>query len=320
MFVLKGVTKWLALALIVGDMSWLISGENLSEQNVSTEVSQASSALTNTYNEKEQRTKQDEADFSSAGERDNMRHYISKSVFHRSAKKVPEHLDLNLTQNPLSFLSTSTACHQKGLDLDGYTLKQPAEQWRMVKLNQLLDALIPYQIGSSLHRNGRTLPSLSIYGPIESRQASLRVVPATKVGSAKPELVDELDTELQAQTDGRASRGRKHSLLGIVWTPTRSTQQTSTPGLLSRGRQSQILMTSKAAIPHRSVESQEVALHAPMHSRSVSDYEWKRVENSRWNNLRGMWGKRSDEQQEEKLPIGIADDSLLPSADQVGSM
>lgn len=24
-----------------------------------------------------------------------------------------------------------------------------------------------------------------------------------------------------------------------------------------------------------------------------SDYDWKRVENSRWNNLRGMWGKRS---------------------------
>lgn len=40
--------------------------------------------------------------------------------------------------------------------------------------------------------------------------------------------------------------------------------------------------------------SEEVALHTPVHSGTSSDYEWKRVENSRsWNNLRGMWGKRS---------------------------
>lgn len=41
--------------------------------------------------------------------------------------------------------------------------------------------------------------------------------------------------------------------------------------------------------------SEEVALHTPIHTASANgDYEWKRVENSRsWNNLRGMWGKRS---------------------------
>jgi len=39
--------------------------------------------------------------------------------------------------------------------------------------------------------------------------------------------------------------------------------------------------------------TEEVALQTPMHSPSANDYEWKRVENSRWNNLRGMWGKRA---------------------------
>lgn len=34
-------------------------------------------------------------------------------------------------------------------------------------------------------------------------------------------------------------------------------------------------------------------MHTPILSPSSSDYEWKRVENSRWNNLRGMWGKRA---------------------------
>lgn len=39
--------------------------------------------------------------------------------------------------------------------------------------------------------------------------------------------------------------------------------------------------------------SEEVAEHMPVHSQSGNDFEWKRVENTRWNNLRGMWGKRS---------------------------
>lgn len=44
---------------------------------------------------------------------------------------------------------------------------------------------------------------------------------------------------------------------------------------------------------HRS-GTEEFAIQTPIHSQSSGDYETKRVENSRgWNNLRGMWGKRS---------------------------
>lgn len=50
--------------------------------------------------------------------------------------------------------------------------------------------------------------------------------------------------------------------------------------------------SSQLQVQHRT-GSEEVALHTPIHSQSASDYEWKRVEQSRWNNLRGMWGKRA---------------------------
>lgn len=46
----------------------------------------------------------------------------------------------------------------------------------------------------------------------------------------------------------------------------------------------------------RPFDKEEVMVipHPSMHPRAVSDYDgFKRVENSRWNNLRGMWGKRS---------------------------
>lgn len=48
-----------------------------------------------------------------------------------------------------------------------------------------------------------------------------------------------------------------------------------------------------AASRHHRLGTEEVALHTPIHSHPSNDYEWKRVENSRWNNLRGMWGKRA---------------------------
>lgn len=50
---------------------------------------------------------------------------------------------------------------------------------------------------------------------------------------------------------------------------------------------------SHTSNPRHTSDTAEVAISTPLKSRSVSEYDWKRVENSRWNNLRGMWGKRS---------------------------
>jgi hypothetical protein len=56
---------------------------------------------------------------------------------------------------------------------------------------------------------------------------------------------------------------------------------------------------------HRS-GTEEFPIQTPVHSQSGGDFETKRVENSRgWNNLRGMWGKRS---------TSLADDQQLPSS------
>ena len=44
---------------------------------------------------------------------------------------------------------------------------------------------------------------------------------------------------------------------------------------------------------HRLAGTEEVAMHTPIHSQSAGDYGWKRTEISRWNTLRGMWGKRA---------------------------
>lgn len=56
---------------------------------------------------------------------------------------------------------------------------------------------------------------------------------------------------------------------------------------------------SHANQQHHTSDTAEVAIHTPLHSRSVSEYDWKRMETSRWNNLRGMWGKRSVPMDEE---------------------
>lgn len=50
---------------------------------------------------------------------------------------------------------------------------------------------------------------------------------------------------------------------------------------------------SVASARHHRIGAEEVVLRSPIHL--SNDYGWKRVENSRWNNLRGMWGKRGIE-------------------------
>lgn len=61
-------------------------------------------------------------------------------------------------------------------------------------------------------------------------------------------------------------------------------------------------LSSSSSHNHHRLGTEEVALHTPIHSSSGSDYEWKRVENSRsWNNLRGMWGKRAISEQYNDL-------------------
>lgn len=57
-----------------------------------------------------------------------------------------------------------------------------------------------------------------------------------------------------------------------------------------------------------SKEEVMVIPHSSMHPRAVADYDgFKRVENSRWNNLRGMWGKRSILPAQQQLLQSSAD-------------
>lgn len=115
------------------------------------------------------------------------------------------------------------------------------------------------------------------------------------------------------------AKSRKSGLLGIVWPPNRplaggtapfysspqaaaarksqstngrSSQLASPSGASAQSSQSSATSSSPSSLHHR-IGTEEVALHTPIHLHSASDYEWKRVENSRWNNLRGMWGKRA---------------------------
>lgn len=59
--------------------------------------------------------------------------------------------------------------------------------------------------------------------------------------------------------------------------------------------------------------SKDEALRSPMHLRAAADFDgFKRVENSnRWNNLKGMWGKRADldfqQQQQQRAQASYAD-------------
>lgn len=74
----------------------------------------------------------------------------------------------------------------------------------------------------------------------------------------------------------------KKNILGITWPQSKPSHFNARRYQLNAG-------------PHLILGAEETALHTPKHSRSVNpDYEWKRVENSRWNNLRGMWGKRAN--------------------------
>lgn len=71
--------------------------------------------------------------------------------------------------------------------------------------------------------------------------------------------------------------------------------------------------------PYHRFTNPEAALHTPKHSRSVNDYEFKRVENSRWNNLRGMWGKRSSNRASADRRVDVSPEEDLfsrPAGDE----
>lgn len=167
------------------------------------------------------------------------------------------------------------------------------ERWKLVKLNQLLESVssaIPTSAPPTLRRSSRTYPSstgvgvsimetprLSSGRPMTLRGRTLRTM-------SKAELEQQLDRNISA---------KKPALMGIVWQPTGSlgasptrVQAKSALGL-DTSDQDKLLTSGEQA------KNEEMSMDSPMHSQVGSDFQFKRVENSRWNNLRGMWGKRS---------------------------
>lgn len=166
----------------------------------------------------------------------------------------------------------------------------------MVRLNQLLDSLsssIPVASSSQasstlspIYRGGRTFPSFGLSMANSDSSAkreyndhfgAQQVVTRPQALLTKQPIIEYEPVDAVAQAGGL-----KKNILGIVWPQSRPT------GSYYNVRRSQV-----NSRPHLILGTEETALHTPKHSRSVNDYEWKRVENSRWNNLRGMWGKRA---------------------------
>lgn len=159
----------------------------------------------------------------------------------------------------------------------------------MVRLNQLLDSLsssIPAAPStlSPIYRGGRTFPSFGL-SVANSESSAKREVNDRFGGQQVVNRPQELLTKqpiIEYEPADAQAGGMKKNILGITWPQSRPT------GSYLNVRRSQY-----NSRPHLILGTEENALHSPKHSRSVNDYEWKRVENSRWNNLRGMWGKRA---------------------------
>lgn len=201
----------------------------------------------------------------------------------------------------INFNSFPLLFHKEAdLDLDGYTLSKPtAEQWRWFQLSKLLDQLsssIPTQAPplAPIYRTGRTYPSVGYtgYSSQANDYASSRSMPTLRL--AMPTTGIGYNPS-QNFVPREIQKARKQSVLGIDWGGSRPTGSSA----LVTVRRSQALANGQGGLmdrsqQHHSLGTGEVAIHTPMHSRSAADYEWKRVENlSKWNNLRGMWGKRA---------------------------
>lgn len=117
------------------------------------------------------------------------------------------------------------------------------------------------------------VPRLSSGKPMIMQGRTLRTM-------TKSELEQKLNKNLNAN---------KPAFMGIVWQPTGG----SDASIETRSKSSLPGEQEKASTSGDAARSEEVSLSSPMQNRASSDYEFKRVENSRWNNLRGMWGKRS---------------------------
>lgn len=192
--------------------------------------------------------------------------------------------------------------------------RSPGEQYRLIKLNNLLDSLsIPTRAPpvSAIYRTGRTYPSTgsisdyvsnslssSLRGQQQVPQAIRSVIPSnTNTKHSQKGTLKVNDVDLSNSKAGR-------QLQYVTWYPAYERR----------------LIKMPSDSPHP-LGSDEIPLHTPMDPRSMNDFDFKRVENTRWNNLRGMWGKRAssgsgissnmDEQQQQDGDEDRAADSLM---------
>lgn len=172
------------------------------------------------------------------------------------------------------------------------------EQWNTMRVGRLIDALaenLPTsgELQAPIYRTGRTYPSL---GGLNFNQLA-----QTGAGSiiSSNLLEQEGGANLVMAPIGISSQ--MQPLHGLVWAPPSTRPLTLPPPFYGSstggGNKSQKLISgsgpttsgSRARVQHVNSGGGggggEFAFQTP---------ELKRVENSRWNNLRGMWGKRSD--------------------------
>lgn len=191
------------------------------------------------------------------------------------------------------------------------------DQSELAKLEELLEALSmslatvpppqPPNEREQIHRSGRTYLLGDRQQQHQQQVAGFELSPAyiqSPVAEAPSSAAYNRYTTIQQQQARRqspAEQSRQHQQAvaeglaaissggSLLWP--QSARSMSSERALSNDRAN---ARRSPTNPRLTSDSAEVVIHTPLHSsRSVSDYEWKRVENSRWNNLRGMWGKRS---------------------------
>lgn len=92
----------------------------------------------------------------------------------------------------------------------------------------------------------------------------------------------------QSEQFGKLKQKSGKTIGGMIFPPIKASLLASSKSNIDNDATTS-MKQPKARPSASSIE--EVAYSAPIHG--INDYEFKRVENTRWNNLRGMWGKRS---------------------------
>lgn len=172
----------------------------------------------------------------------------------------------------------------KDLNIDGYSLNAPAERRRWMRLRELLDSLDVKPI----YRSGRTAGLHATPSDINLMYDGNSIQDNSIRSQFNRYLGKDLERQKSFKEQQQQQKANKFAGISFPSLKASSSALSTINGALVGSKASS--NTSKQQ-PRRLGGSDEVAYNAPIHGLSDLD-GYKRVENTRWNNLRGMWGKR----------------------------